>query len=289
MGNKMNSEKIILPGKEFIKRRRREKMREKISEISFGMMNKLCELVLFSLIFTGELLKPRLGLATSFVRDFSQSLANEYPEIDIKHWIEGFHTIKRNRWIDRNGVLAREGKERLQSLFPRHFPVKHWDGNWYVVNFDIPEEIRVKRSVVREKLRNLGFGMLQQSIWVSPINFLGAVQKEVEEIGLTPFVLCSQTRNLGEEDSKILANRVWKLGELNERYGRFVEKYEKGIPRKDFCRVFLKFISIFQDDSQLPEELLPERWWGNDAYELLQDFYIKGEIRNVFTKSFFGQ
>lgn len=45
---------------------------------------------------------------------------------------------------------------------------KRWDGLWRLVIFDIPEETREIRNVVRGWLKRLGFARLQQSAWVIP-------------------------------------------------------------------------------------------------------------------------
>src|SRR3989338_9016678 len=45
---------------------------------------------------------------------------------------------------------------------------KKWDGKWRLIIFDIPEKLKVKREAFRGKLRELGFYLLQKSIWAYP-------------------------------------------------------------------------------------------------------------------------
>ncbi len=40
-----------------------------------------------------------------------------------------------------------------------------WDGKWRVVIFDVPEDKKYKRDVLRCKLRDLGFERIQDSVW----------------------------------------------------------------------------------------------------------------------------
>lgn len=53
-----------------------------------------------------------------------------------------------------------------------------WDGKWRIVFFDIPEKHRRARDALREKLKEIGFRELQQSVFIQPypcaeeINFL---------------------------------------------------------------------------------------------------------------------
>jgi len=43
-----------------------------------------------------------------------------------------------------------------------------WDKKWRLVMFDIPEENRLARRVFKEKLDELGFALLQKSVYIYP-------------------------------------------------------------------------------------------------------------------------
>ena len=43
-----------------------------------------------------------------------------------------------------------------------------WDKKWRVVIFDVPQEMHNQRNWLRKKLKNLGFYMLQKSVFVYP-------------------------------------------------------------------------------------------------------------------------
>ena len=47
-------------------------------------------------------------------------------------------------------------------------PQKKWDNKWRLVIFDIPEQFRQNRKLFQERLRAMGFIMLQKSVWVCP-------------------------------------------------------------------------------------------------------------------------
>lgn len=285
--NSNMKEKIIIPSKKFRSRRLKNKIRRIVSDVSFGVLNKICDLVVLHAILSEELLLSG-GLYGKAMGRFRYRAMN-YSGIDTKQWLEGIRNAQRKHWLDGSRQLIKEGEARLKSLFPKLYSEKHWDKNWYIVNFDIPEKnLRKKRDILREKLRTLGFGMLQQSIWISPTAFLGTIQKEVEELNLTPYVICSQTQSLGEENSRGLAERVWKLKDINREYQSFILEYEKGIKKDKFVQMFFKFMNIFQNDPQLPRELLPKNWVGQEAYELLKDFYIKCGVKGRGLKFFFG-
>lgn len=43
-----------------------------------------------------------------------------------------------------------------------------WDKKWRLVMFDIPEENRLARRIFKEKLDELGFALLQKSVYIYP-------------------------------------------------------------------------------------------------------------------------
>ncbi len=45
-----------------------------------------------------------------------------------------------------------------------------WDGKWRVVVFDVWENVRSKRDLLRMEIKNFGFIQLQRSVWIYPFN-----------------------------------------------------------------------------------------------------------------------
>ncbi len=43
-----------------------------------------------------------------------------------------------------------------------------WDGKWRVVIFDVWENTRHKRNLLRNEIKNFGFIQLQRSVWIYP-------------------------------------------------------------------------------------------------------------------------
>jgi len=70
-------------------------------------------------------------------------------------------------------VLTKEGERqaRFLDLYGRSIRIrkpKKWDGKWRVVVFDIPEDSRTFRNILRQHLYELEFHQLQKSVFVSP-------------------------------------------------------------------------------------------------------------------------
>jgi len=68
-------------------------------------------------------------------------------------------------------AITPKGKKRLNDLEIKNLKIekpKRWDGRWRVLIFDIPEKMRVVRNKIRLSLLNIGFLMLQNSVWIYP-------------------------------------------------------------------------------------------------------------------------
>ena len=86
--------------------------------------------------------------------------------------------------LKKKGYITFEGsgehrRVRITDAGRRYFEAKRvallyrpqkrrWDGYWRVVVFDIPEKLRKVRTLLRDELREVGFKMLQGSVWISP-------------------------------------------------------------------------------------------------------------------------
>jgi CRISPR-associated endonuclease Cas2 len=79
-------------------------------------------------------------------------------------------------------ILTKEGKKQAKklSLFGNSIKFKRpkkWDGKWRLVIFDIPEDDRTFRDILRNHLKELNFLKLQQSVFVSPYSYEKAISE----------------------------------------------------------------------------------------------------------------
>ena len=67
--------------------------------------------------------------------------------------------------------LTKEGEKKAGKFQINKLAIltpKQWDGVWRLIIFDIPEKLKIKREAFRGKLKELGFYLLQKSIWAYP-------------------------------------------------------------------------------------------------------------------------
>lgn len=90
--------------------------------------------------------------------------------------------------------ISPSGLEQLKLLsFLEIKPASnyHWDQHWRLVMFDIPENSRKSRNVIRHLLQQLGFRQLQLSVWASPLPCLDQFEQltKAYEIGEHIFLI----------------------------------------------------------------------------------------------------
>lgn len=75
-------------------------------------------------------------------------------------------------------MITKEGLGKaLKANFIMEGEKKRKDGKWIMLIFDIPEKYRKSRDLLRSILHNLGYKMLQQSVWVTPYDVLDTTEK----------------------------------------------------------------------------------------------------------------
>ena len=123
--------------------------------------------------------------------------------------------------------LTSVGKKHIQKEFPIMSLTRKWNKKWIIVIFDIEETSRRQRNMLRNMLKNVGFGMLQQSVWITPLPIGQDMKEFISHQGFsdTAFVLEVSHMLLG--DPKILTQRVWRLDRLEEEYLNLKEEKER--------------------------------------------------------------
>lgn len=103
--------------------------------------------------------------------------------------------------ITKDGLVRRD-RYRVRSMRKTARP-KKWDYLWRLVIFDIPERSRHLREALRYELLQLGFFMLQESVYAIPFD----CSKEVDEIGRQlhirrDLIIVCVTPSLGKSDAR---------------------------------------------------------------------------------------
>ena len=116
----------------------------------------------------------------------------------------------------------------VHSLFLGHLP-QPWDGTWTLVGYSLPEDAKGTRRLLRDQLRQLGFGNLYDALWVRPGNHLASVnglKSGLAEL-LNPDQLTVFTdARLPTGERLETVQSAFGLSALAEGYSEFIDRWE---------------------------------------------------------------
>lgn len=141
-------------------------------------------------------------------------------------------------------------------------------GPWTVLWHQIPEDRRLERSRLGRRLRFLGFGSVQDSVWVSPHDHCTEVAELLSELDVAGFASVFAASVRDGPGVPAMVERAWDLSGLEERYDAFCSEFEEYVgsrapslaDREAFIvrtRQTHAFRAFAQLDPELPDEIAP--------------------------------
>ncbi|MEA2196860.1 MAG: phenylacetic acid degradation operon negative regulatory protein [Solirubrobacteraceae bacterium] len=161
-------------------------------------------------------------------------------------------------------VLA-EGDGRIFSLGHPRDDASCWTFLWH----RIPEERRLERSRLGRRLRFLGFGSLQDSVWVSPHDHEAEVVELLDELDVAEHASVLLAPSASARGLRAVAERAWDLSGLAERYSAFEAEFGRyvdgpGVMPLTDREAFLvrtRLVQLYRVfpflDPELPDDLAP--------------------------------
>jgi len=231
-------------------------------------------------VWIGHIIELMSGLDTS-----AQAVRSTLSRMMRKGWLRSRREGRLSYYsiTPKTKTLIAEGTQRIYQ--PRQDP---WDGCWHILTYSIPEKRRHLRHRLRQQLIWLGFGRLGPATWISPRDLGSEVTQVAENLGITGQLHLFSGEYLGLADAQTLVDQCWGLDELNRAYQQFIERHQPDwkrcrekannddiSPRSAFIRRFLlvhEYRSFPYVDPNLPPELLPDNWLGNQAVTLFQNY-----------------
>jgi phenylacetic acid degradation operon negative regulatory protein len=156
-----------------------------------------------------------------------------------------------------------------------------WDGQWHVVVYQVPEQQRKAREVLRKRLTFLGYGSLAPATWISARDHsvhVAAIAGDL--IALEPGLQITQivARTAGASSDRELAYRCWQLDEINSQYKQWLAEWAPTLKKTKAAKLVgpealiarVRLVRSFRgfpfSDPELPSDLLPKPWHGASAY-----------------------
>lgn len=170
---------------------------------------------------------------------------------------------------------------------------ERWDGLWRLVIYDIPEKERGKRGALRRYLKDLGFGKIQGSCWVSPYNFSSQIYEAANTYGLLNYLCIYEGNFFAGKNTDDLVEEVWGLKKINGKYQNVIDICNKNrelIETKEltpkeryklYFEVYELFIEALRSDPFLPKVFL--RFWLRDKAQSLFEAFSRIASKEILT------
>lgn len=144
---------------------------------------------------------------------YRSGLLRQVQRLEADGWVEsriGPDGTERVIRLTEKGYLKALGGRMPEERWNRP-----WDGKWRMILFDLPEEKRAVRNVLRKQLRAAHFGGLQRSAWITPdpIDAIGeSLKKVAADSGVMTFF---EGATCGGETSEELVATAWNFAKIN--------------------------------------------------------------------------
>jgi phenylacetic acid degradation operon negative regulatory protein len=169
--------------------------------------------------------------------------------------------------------------ERLRMEFFK----KKWNGRWWLIIYDIPERRRSKRDLFRMFIKELGFGKVKESCWISPYDFSRQIYDFTKRENIIKYICLHEGRLFTGKSIDATVEEIWHLKELNEKYEEVIELCKEGIEKVEteslspsqcynlYLKVFLSYKKVIKEDPFLPQEFL-KNWKRNETEKMFEKF-----------------
>ena len=135
------------------------------------------------------------------ISDIKDTLLADY---DRKQIDNALYNLQKRKLILKDGEYVKFNTKKVAALDQLNVlsfvPQKQkWDGKWRIVTFDIPEEHRVYRDLVRRKLIEVGAVYVHKSVWLTPVDISPLVNYLRERVGLHDNLLLIEAKTISNQ------------------------------------------------------------------------------------------
>lgn len=163
--------------------------------------------------------------------------------------------LQRINYLRRNKSLNRDYSLKSEENNPFLLVNLDWDNEWRIVVYDINQEDRKERRIIRGLLSNYGFRKLQRSVWLSPLKIEEKFEHQLSNNGVSEFSLITGT--LYGVNPQKLVKKLWLTNRWQKKARNLISKLKSEGDSLDNRR---KFWDLALNYPKLPRQLLPFYW-----------------------------
>jgi DNA-binding transcriptional regulator PaaX len=113
--------------------------------------------------------------------------------------------------------LTQEGQLTVLFVKAKVQKPREWDGKWRLIIFDIPENSKEQRSILRGLLRDNNFCKLQASVYISPYPLNREAVSYLSRSGLSEYIRILKVEEM-DSDKELL--KRYGLKRITKNHGR---------------------------------------------------------------------
>lgn len=273
---KKKKENILLVDK--VGRKTKERVKaKKIQKFTNGLFSNIMDFALYYfLLFPISTIGRTKGPADIFQASVKAELLSY--QVNFKQLKNAYRKLREKglitsikEWQDRQ-IATNEGIKRLKNLIPFYDEERFWDGNLYLVQYDIP----IRQNQIRDRLRDwflkrLGAVALQKSSYLlfnDPSDLIKSFLDNCSDFEGS--ILISRLKKDGILGKGQLEKYIWRksgLDKVNIQYSNFITEY-KNEKKINKINMYNDYFSILKEDPQIPFALMPDEYIGDEAYLL---------------------
>lgn len=177
--------------------------------------------------------------------------------------------------------LLAEGDARIFTLGHTRGRGRTWSVLWH----QIPEDRRLQRHRLAGRLRFLGFGSVQDGLWICPHDHSQEVHALLDELDVAEFATLFVGRAVAIPGLPGLVSRAWDLSGLADRYDAFGAEFAPYMGRRAAAKLTdrdafvtrTRLAHMFRGfpllDPELPDDLAPLSRSRERAAKIFETLY----------------
>ncbi len=201
-----------------------------------------------------------------------QTLSSTLGRLAAKGWV----AMERDRLRRINTYAITESGTATVTKTLRHLKLADdsaWEHRWLFVFFNIPESQRKFRDVLRNRLANIGFGRIQNSVWASARDIRFEFEDLLDIDTIRNSITIIEPTLTATDEQAVIDAFSWDWDSLNTQYGAFIASAEEflGRKQKDSFRAKLlvySYAKLLSQDPKLPAHLEPANYKRKSAHAL---------------------